>query len=91
MKYYDHQTRMNYNLQLINNTDMGGWDPNIFRNALIHRAKYQQLSNMCLNFELKRQYELMAHSTVIYCISNRDEIEIGKIKKQKIFVLLFGK
>lgn len=84
MKYYDHQTRMKYYLY-VNNTDLGGWDPNIFRNALVQRARHQQLSNMCINFELKRQYELMAHSAVTYCISNREENETGKNRKSDMF------
>lgn len=47
------------------------FDPNTFRGALDWRNRYRRLANQCVNYELKRQYSLMAYTTVEYCTTNR--------------------
>uniref|UniRef100_A0A182QVE1 Uncharacterized protein n=1 Tax=Anopheles farauti TaxID=69004 RepID=A0A182QVE1_9DIPT len=47
------------------------FDPNTFRGALDWRNRYRRLANQCVNYELKRQYALMAYTTVEYCTTNR--------------------
>uniref|UniRef100_A0A182JNH6 Acyltransferase 3 domain-containing protein n=1 Tax=Anopheles christyi TaxID=43041 RepID=A0A182JNH6_9DIPT len=51
------------------------FDPNTFRGALDWRNRYRRLANQCVNYELKRQYSLMAYTTVEYCTSNREETD----------------
>lgn len=85
MMHFDHDTRMQYYMATYNE-DLDKLDPNIFRNALVRRAHNHKLANMCVNFELKRQYALMGESSIEYCISSRDEMEIGNIF---VFFFLF--
>uniref|UniRef100_A0A1Y9J0F2 Acyltransferase 3 domain-containing protein n=1 Tax=Anopheles quadriannulatus TaxID=34691 RepID=A0A1Y9J0F2_ANOQN len=51
------------------------FDPNTFRGALDWRNRYRRLANQCVNYELKRQYSLMAYTTVEYCTTNRAQTD----------------
>ncbi|XP_050094015.1 nose resistant to fluoxetine protein 6-like [Anopheles aquasalis] len=66
---FDHRTQMKYFLARFDSTAAKEitFDPNTFRGALDWRNRYRRLANQCVNYELKRQYALMAYSTVEYC------------------------
>lgn len=72
--HLDKSTRMHYlfdsNVSVIDDVDT-------LHNAL-DRAKYKEMANMCLNLELKHTHGLLAHTSIEYCISNRDSREHGK-------------
>lgn len=55
------------------------YDPNSVTRALDDRSRHNKDVNMCVNWELRRQYGLKAYSEVEYCITNRDKIEIDSL------------
>uniref|UniRef100_A0A182UXI0 Acyltransferase 3 domain-containing protein n=1 Tax=Anopheles merus TaxID=30066 RepID=A0A182UXI0_ANOME len=67
------------------------FDPNTFRGALDWRNRYRRLANQCVNYELKRQYSLMAYTTVEYCTTNRAQtdrdVRVSAIDVTFLFVL----
>uniref|UniRef100_A0A182IST2 Acyltransferase 3 domain-containing protein n=3 Tax=Anopheles atroparvus TaxID=41427 RepID=A0A182IST2_ANOAO len=69
---FDGRTKMKYFLSRFEPSDAQEitFDPNTFRGALDWRNRYRRLANQCVNYELKRQYSLMAYSTVEYCTTN---------------------
>ncbi|XP_038121399.1 nose resistant to fluoxetine protein 6 [Culex quinquefasciatus] len=69
---FDHRTQMKYYLAHWNQSSEVTFDPNTFRGALDARAKLNRLANQCVNYELKRQYGIMGHSTVEYCVSSHE-------------------
>lgn len=77
IEYYDYQTRMTYYVKT-HTDNVTSFDPNIFRNALVRRGRNHKKINMCVNHELKHDYGLQAQTSIVYCISNMDQIEIGK-------------
>ncbi|KAL1399496.1 hypothetical protein pipiens_008163 [Culex pipiens pipiens] len=70
---FDHRTQMKYYLGHWNQSSEVTFDPNTFRGALDARAKLNRLANQCVNYELKRQYGIMGHSTVEYCVGSHEE------------------
>ncbi|XP_058123495.1 nose resistant to fluoxetine protein 6 [Anopheles ziemanni] len=70
---FDRRTQMKYFLSRFepNDSQKITFDPNTFDGALDWRNRYRRLANQCVNYELKRQYALMAYSTVEYCSTNR--------------------
>lgn len=85
--HYDYQTRMTYYVKT-HDGDAEIFDPSTFRNALIRRAKYHKLINMCVNHELQHDYGLKAQTSIVYCNSNDDRVEIGK-KFQSLLSLIW--
>ncbi|XP_035910415.1 nose resistant to fluoxetine protein 6-like [Anopheles stephensi] len=77
MSKFDRRTQMKYFQSRFETNDSRKitFDPNTFRGALDWRNRYRRLANQCVNYELKRQYSLMAYSTVEYCVTNRQEAE----------------
>ncbi|XP_050072930.1 nose resistant to fluoxetine protein 6-like [Anopheles maculipalpis] len=73
MSKFDRRTQMKYFQPrfVTNDSQKITFDPNTFRGALDWRNRYRRLANQCVNYELKRQYSLMAYSTVEYCVTNR--------------------
>ncbi|XP_052873708.1 nose resistant to fluoxetine protein 6-like [Anopheles cruzii] len=69
MAKYDRRTQMKYFKARFDHPGAHDitFDPNTFRGALDWRNRYRRLANQCVNFELLRQYQLMAYSTVEYC------------------------
>uniref|UniRef100_A0A1S4GUV1 Acyl_transf_3 domain-containing protein n=1 Tax=Anopheles gambiae TaxID=7165 RepID=A0A1S4GUV1_ANOGA len=70
---FDPRTQMKYFRARFEPNDFQQitFDPNTFRGALDWRNRYRRLANQCVNYELKRQYSLMAYTTVEYCTTNR--------------------
>ncbi|XP_052893013.1 nose resistant to fluoxetine protein 6-like [Anopheles moucheti] len=77
MSKFDRRTQMKYFQSRFDPKDFQEitFDPNTFREALDWRNRYRRLANQCVNYELKRQYSLMAYSTVEYCVTNRQQAE----------------
>uniref|UniRef100_A0A182MS93 Acyltransferase 3 domain-containing protein n=1 Tax=Anopheles culicifacies TaxID=139723 RepID=A0A182MS93_9DIPT len=77
MSKFDRRTQMKYFQPrfIANDSQEITFDPNTFRGALDWRNRYRRLANQCVNYELKRQYALMAYSTVEYCVTNRQQTE----------------
>uniref|UniRef100_A0A4Y0BK97 Acyl_transf_3 domain-containing protein n=1 Tax=Anopheles funestus TaxID=62324 RepID=A0A4Y0BK97_ANOFN len=77
MSKFDRRTQMKYfqSRFVPNDSQEITFDPNTFREALDWRNRYRRLANQCVNYELKRQYTLMAYSTVEYCVTNRQQTE----------------
>ncbi|XP_053686956.1 nose resistant to fluoxetine protein 6-like [Sabethes cyaneus] len=88
MDRYDRMTQMKYYLDTFNETSEITFDANTFRQALDWRIKYRKLANQCVNFELKRQYSIMGHSTVEYCVTNREYDPIDYL--DMIFLIVLG-
>lgn len=74
---YSKPERKNYYLKS-NTSQIDQLDPNSFHNTPARRAKYQEMANICMNLELKSSYDLLAETSIEYCISNRDVNEYGK-------------
>lgn len=75
MNYFDYDTRKSYYLEnFYNDTDVYK-DPNFHTNALVDRARYYRYATECVNYELKKQYGLVAQSQIRYCITNKDSIQ----------------
>uniref|UniRef100_A0A182PVM7 Acyltransferase 3 domain-containing protein n=1 Tax=Anopheles epiroticus TaxID=199890 RepID=A0A182PVM7_9DIPT len=74
---FDPRTQMKYFHSRFNATDSQRitFDPNTFRGALDWRNRYRRLANQCVNYELKRQYSLMAYTEVEYCTTNREQTD----------------
>ncbi|ETN62656.1 hypothetical protein AND_005646 [Anopheles darlingi] len=81
---FDHRTQMKYFLARFepNGAEEITFDPNTFRGALDWRNRYRRLANQCVNYELKRQYALMAYSTVEYCTTRRADGDVEKSAPQ---------
>uniref|UniRef100_A0A182NJB8 Acyltransferase 3 domain-containing protein n=1 Tax=Anopheles dirus TaxID=7168 RepID=A0A182NJB8_9DIPT len=78
MGKFDRRTQMKYYQSRFEPADSREitFDPNTFRGALDWRNRYRRLANQCVNYELKRQYALMAYTAVEYCtttIHRQDE------------------
>uniref|UniRef100_A0A182FHE2 Acyltransferase 3 domain-containing protein n=1 Tax=Anopheles albimanus TaxID=7167 RepID=A0A182FHE2_ANOAL len=81
---FDHRTQMKYFLgrfEPSGDVDIT-FDPNTFRGALDWRNRYRRLANQCVNYELKRQYALMAYSTVEYCTARRTGGDVADFAPQ---------
>lgn len=64
MNHFDYDTRKSYYIDnFYNDTDIYK-DPNFHTRALVDRARYYQYATECVNYELKRQYGLMAQSQI---------------------------
>lgn len=89
MNYFDYDTRKSYYIEnFYNDTDIYK-DPNFHTRALIDRARYYQYATECVNYELKKQYGLMAQSQIRYCITNKDNIQTTYGMYSKIFYIFF--
>ncbi|XP_055607880.1 nose resistant to fluoxetine protein 6-like isoform X2 [Uranotaenia lowii] len=64
------------------------FEPNTFRQALDWRNRYRRLANLCVNWELKRQYSIMAYTSVEYCMTNREEEPVDFL--DGIFLAILG-
>lgn len=74
MNHFDYDTRKSYYIDnFYNDTDIYK-DPNFHTRALVDRARYYQYATECVNYELKKQYGLMAQSQIRYCITNKDTV-----------------
>lgn len=51
------------------------FDPYTFQRALEDRAEHGKLLNRCVNYNLKKKFNLVAYSSIEYCISNTDELK----------------
>lgn len=75
MNHFDYVTRKSYYIDnFYNDTDIYR-DPNFHTRALVDRARYYQYATECVNYELQKQYGLMAQSQIRYCITNKDTIQ----------------
>ncbi|XP_058465293.1 nose resistant to fluoxetine protein 6-like [Malaya genurostris] len=88
MAKYDRGTQMKYYLPGFNESSEITFDPNTFRQALQWRQKYRKLANQCVNFELKRQFSIMGHSMVEYCVTNREQESVDFL--DAIFLVVLG-
>ncbi|XP_055629971.1 nose resistant to fluoxetine protein 6-like [Toxorhynchites rutilus septentrionalis] len=88
MEKYDRMTQRKYFLSKFNESSEITFDSNTFRTGLDWRIKYKKLANMCVNFELKRQYSIMGHSVVEYCVTNRDREPVDYL--DMIFLVVLG-
>lgn len=80
MLRFDYDTRMKYyTIHFDNNTGVT-LDPNLFRNALVDRAKYHKFASMCVNYDLAHRYGLTAQTDIVYCETSIGDprTEIGK-------------
>ncbi|XP_053674392.1 nose resistant to fluoxetine protein 6-like [Anopheles nili] len=79
MGKYDRRTQMKYYQPEFEAADSQEitFDPNTFREALDWRIRFRRLANQCVNFELRRQYALMAYSTVEYCTTTMEGRTVG--------------
>lgn len=78
MTHFDYDTRMGYYLPQFSDDKDIDFDPNLYTNGLIDRAKYGKYATMCVNYELKKKYGLMAQTEIEYCLTNQDENNLGK-------------
>lgn len=78
MSRFDYDTRMEYYVPRFTNDPEIAYDPNLFRNALVDRAKYTKYASMCINYELRHEYGLTAQAEIEYCITNQNDEEWGK-------------
>lgn len=75
MKHFDDDTRKSYFTDnFYNDTDIYK-NPNFHARALVDRARYYHYATECVNYELHKQYGLMAQSQIRYCITNKDNIQ----------------
>lgn len=75
MNHFDYDTRKSYYIEnFYNDTDIY-MDPNFHTRALVDRARYYQYATECVNYELVKEYGLMAQSQIRYCITNKDTIQ----------------
>lgn len=80
MNHFDYITRESYYLaKFFNDTEIAQ-DPNIHSHALVDRARYYRYATECVNYELKKEYGLMAQSEIKYCITSQDKLQ-GKFGK----------
>ncbi|XP_055315466.1 nose resistant to fluoxetine protein 6-like [Sitodiplosis mosellana] len=88
MNYFDYDTRKTYYIDnFYNDTDIYK-DPNFHTRALVDRARYYQYATECVNYELKKQYGLMAQSQIRYCITNKDTVQTTNDTLDVFFVVL---
>jgi hypothetical protein len=52
------------------------------KNSAYNKKQYSNLINKCINYDLQKEYDLQAYSSIEYCISNQDQAETGKHIKQ---------
>lgn len=75
MNYFDYDTRQKYYLAKFRNETDIYQDPNIYSQALVDRARYYKYATECVNYELKKGYELMAQTELKYCITSWDKVQ----------------
>lgn len=73
MKRFDYDTRMKYYLPKFDNDSEIAYDPDVFTNALVDRAQFTKFAAMCVNYDLHKNYGLMAQSDIVYCIRSYDD------------------
>ncbi|XP_031617702.1 nose resistant to fluoxetine protein 6-like [Contarinia nasturtii] len=88
MNYFDYDTRKSYYIENFYNDTEIYKDPNFHTRALADRARYYQYATECVNYELRKQYGLMAQSQIRYCITNKDNIQSTYDSLDVIFVIL---
>ena len=79
MKHFDHRNQLMYTLDRFTDDEEISLDPNTFTRGLVDRIKYEKWATMCVNYELKRNYGLMAQSDIQYCSTNQDHYETGAL------------
>lgn len=78
MNKYDYLTQMEYYQSPFDNMLSTPLDPYVYREGVQNRFQYNLKINQCINYKLKNEYSLMAHSEVLYCDMNGESIEIGE-------------
>lgn len=53
-------------------------DPYVYHEGVQNRFQYNVIINQCINHKLKKEFSLMAHSEVQYCVVKGESEEIGK-------------
>lgn len=74
MNHFDYDTRMGYYLKPFDSDSEIHQEIYIHRHATYDVPKYHELATLCVNYELRRNYSLMAQTQVKYCITNTDDI-----------------
>lgn len=89
MKNFDYDTRMQYYVHKFTEDTEIEYDRDLFRNALVDRAQYSKYASMCVNYELMHKYDgLKAQTEIEYCLTNQDEIELGKSNLKFFYIIL---
>lgn len=73
MKSFDVETRKSYYIANFYNDSDIYKDPNFHTRALVDRARYYKFATECVNYELMKQYGLMAQTQIRYCVTNKDK------------------
>lgn len=78
MKKFDKLTQLEYFNQTPKKFTSIGDDPFTFAGAIEDDVEFGELVNECINYELKKRYQLVANSKIQYCEGNGRVDEIGK-------------